>query len=134
MSFLTASFYYYYLTVHSSTPFAPLIGRGSQLPPARQHMHEIQIWPVRLSPTRPEEVIDFEELLSELITMARMLRLHLGSKLRRRGLPCLWHARSLLPMVQALQQRLLSRGKPQVLPQESEQEGEEAGPRRREDL
>ena len=33
-----------------------------------------QVWSVRLSPTRPLEVIDFEELLSELITMARMLR------------------------------------------------------------
>ena len=31
------------------------------------------IWPVRHGPTRPQEVIDFEELLSELITMARML-------------------------------------------------------------
>ena len=39
-----------------------------------------QLWPVRLSPTRPQEVIDFEELLSELITMARMLRPHLGSR------------------------------------------------------
>ena len=37
-----------------------------------------QLWPVRLSPTRPQEVIDFEELLSELITMARMLRPQLG--------------------------------------------------------
>ena len=37
--------------------------------------------PVRLSPTRPQEVIDFEELLSELITMARMLRPLLGSRL-----------------------------------------------------
>ena len=40
-----------------------------------------QLWPVRLSPTRPLEVIDFEELLSELITMARMLRPHLESSL-----------------------------------------------------
>ena len=56
-----------------------------------------QLWPVRLSPTRPQEVIDFEELLSELITMARMLRRHLGSRLvsalrtygvRRRTLSC----------------------------------------------
>ena len=36
---------------------------------------------MRLSLTRPQEVIDFEELLSELITMARMLRPHLGSRL-----------------------------------------------------
>ena len=54
-----------------------------------------QLWSVRLSPTRPQEVIDFEELLSELITMARMLRPHLGSRLvgalltvRRRTLSC----------------------------------------------
>ena len=40
-----------------------------------------QLWPVRLSPTRPQEFIDFEDLLSELITMARMLRPHLGSRL-----------------------------------------------------
>ena len=26
-----------------------------------------QLWPARLSPIRPQEVIDFEELLSELI-------------------------------------------------------------------
>ena len=30
-----------------------------------------QLWPVRLSPTRPQEVIDFEELMSDLITMAQ---------------------------------------------------------------
>ena len=34
-----------------------------------------------LSPTRPWEVIGFEELLSELIARARMLRPHLGSRL-----------------------------------------------------
>ena len=40
-----------------------------------------QLWPVRLSSTRSQEVIDFEELLSELIMMARrMLRPHLGSR------------------------------------------------------
>ena len=52
---------------------------------------------MRLSLTRPQEVIDFEELLSELITMARMLRPHLGSRLVRAlltygvyaGVPCL---------------------------------------------
>ena len=32
------------------------------------------------SPTRPWEVIGFEELLSELIAMARMLRPHLGTR------------------------------------------------------
>ena len=56
-----------------------------------------QLWPVRLSPTRPQEVVDFEELLSEFITIARMLRPHLGSRLvsalltygvRRRTLSC----------------------------------------------
>ena len=36
---------------------------------------------MRPSPTRPQEVIDFEYLLSEPITMARMLRPHLGSRL-----------------------------------------------------
>ena len=34
-----------------------------------------------ISPIRPQEVIDFEELLSELITTALMLRPHLGSRL-----------------------------------------------------
>ena len=52
---------------------------------------------MRLSPTRPQEVIDFEELLSKLITVARILRPHLGSRLvsallpygvRRRTLSC----------------------------------------------
>ena len=52
---------------------------------------------LRLMKTRPQEVIDFEELLSELITMARMLRPLLGSRLvssmltygvRRRTLSC----------------------------------------------
>ena len=56
-----------------------------------------QLYAVRFSPTRPQEVIDFEELLSKLITMARMLRPHLGSRLvsalltlgvRRRTLSC----------------------------------------------
>ena len=37
--------------------------------------------PVRPSPTRPWEVIGFEELLSEHIARARMLRPHLGSRL-----------------------------------------------------
>ena len=40
-----------------------------------------QPWPVRPSPTRPWEVIGFEELLSEPIARARMLRPHLGSRL-----------------------------------------------------
>ena len=36
---------------------------------------------MRLSPSRLQEVIDFEELLSDLIARARMLRPHLGSRL-----------------------------------------------------
>ena len=70
----------------SSCRFAPPIGRGSQcllhgLTCTRSQYGARQLWPVRLSPTRPLEVIEFEELLSELITMARMLRPHLGSRL-----------------------------------------------------
>ena len=57
----------------------PPIGRGSQLLPARPHVHEIAVW--CQAAMTCEEVIDFEELLSELITMARMLRPHLGSRL-----------------------------------------------------
>ena len=40
-----------------------------------------QPWPARPSPTRPQEVLGIEELLSELIARARMLRPHLGSRL-----------------------------------------------------
>ena len=36
---------------------------------------------MRLSSTRPQEVIDFGELSSELITMALMPRPHIGSGL-----------------------------------------------------
>ena len=69
-------------------PFAPQIGHGSQLPPARVTCSRTllgawQPWPVRSSP-KPNpagEVIGFEELLSELIARARMLRPHLGSRL-----------------------------------------------------
>ena len=42
----------------------------------------------RPSPTRPQEVIDLEELLSELIARARMLRPHLGSRLVSASLAC----------------------------------------------
>ena len=38
-----------------------------------------QLWPLRLSLTRPHDDFDFEELLSGLITIARMIRPHLGS-------------------------------------------------------
>ena len=44
-----------------------------------------QLWPVRLSPTRPQEVVDFEELLSEPITIARMLR---PTSDQDRSVPC----------------------------------------------
>ena len=40
-----------------------------------------QLWPLRLSPTRPHDDFNFEELLSDLITTARMIRPHLGSRL-----------------------------------------------------
>ena len=52
--------------------------KASQRPPARVTCSRTllgakQPWPVRLSPTRPQEVLGFEELLSELIARARML-------------------------------------------------------------
>ena len=40
-----------------------------------------QLWPLRLSLTRPHDDFNFEELLSDLITIARMIRPHLGSRL-----------------------------------------------------
>ena len=40
-----------------------------------------QLWPLRLSPTRPHDDFNFEELLSALTTIARMIRPHLGSRL-----------------------------------------------------
>ena len=60
--------------------------KASQRPPARVMCSRTlvgakQPWPVRPSPTRPQEVLGFEELLSELIARARMLRPHLGSRL-----------------------------------------------------
>ena len=62
------------------------MGHGSQLPPARVTCSRTllgawQPWPMRPSPTWPWEVIGFEELLSELIARAPMLRPHLGSRL-----------------------------------------------------
>ena len=61
-------------------PFGPQIGHGSQRPHARVTCSRTllvawQPWSVRPSPT------GFEELLSELIARARMLRPHLGSRL-----------------------------------------------------
>ena len=40
-----------------------------------------QLWPLRLSLTRPHDDFNFEELLSDLTTIARMIRPHLGSRL-----------------------------------------------------
>ena len=40
-----------------------------------------QLWPLRLSLTRPHDDFNFEELLSDLVTIARMIRHHLGSRL-----------------------------------------------------
>ena len=53
---------------------------SSHLPPARSHVNEIELLQ-DFSRTQPQQVIDFEELLSELITKAKMLRHHLGSRL-----------------------------------------------------
>ena len=44
----------------------------------REQYRAEQLWPLRISPTRPQEFIDLEELLSELITMARMPRIKTG--------------------------------------------------------
>ena len=70
---------------------------GSQLPPAcvtrsRTLLGARLAWPVRASSTRPWEVIGFEELLSELVARARMLRPHLGSRL----VSCHSHLRSVM--------------------------------------
>ena len=40
-----------------------------------------QLWPLRLSLTRPHDDFNFEELLSDLTTIARIIRPHLGSSL-----------------------------------------------------
>ena len=60
--------------------------KASQRPPtripcSRTLMGAKQPWPARPSPTRPQEVLGFEELLRELIAKARMLRPHLGSRM-----------------------------------------------------
>ena len=39
------------------------------------------LWPLRLSLTRPHDDFNFEELLSDLITIALMIRPHLGSRM-----------------------------------------------------
>ena len=39
-----------------------------------------QLWPLRLSLTRPHDDFNFEELLSDLTTIARMIHPHLGSR------------------------------------------------------
>ena len=58
--------------------------KASQRPPAhitcsRTPLGAKQPWPARPSPTRSQEVLGFEELLSELIA-TRMLHPHLGSR------------------------------------------------------
>ena len=40
-----------------------------------------QLWPLRPSLTRPHDDFNFEELLSDLTTIVRMIRPHLGSRL-----------------------------------------------------
>ena len=40
-----------------------------------------QLWPLKLSLTQPHDDFNFEELLSDLITIAWMIRPHLGSRL-----------------------------------------------------
>ena len=54
-----------------------------------------QPWPARPSPTRPQEVLGFEQLLSELIARALMLRPHLGSRLVSAPLTFGVHCRTL---------------------------------------
>ena len=39
-----------------------------------------QLWPLRLSLTRPHDDFNFEELLSDLITIARIFPPYLGSR------------------------------------------------------
>ena len=56
--------------------------KTSELPSARVTWRTLlgakQPWPARPSPTRPQGVLDFEGLLSEIIARARMLRPLLG--------------------------------------------------------
>ena len=63
-----------------------LLVKASQRPPVRVTCSRLMLgakqpWPVRPRPTRPQEVLGFEELQSELIARARMLHPHLGSRL-----------------------------------------------------
>ena len=74
--------------------------RVSQRPPARIPCSRTllgakQPWPASPSPTRPQKVLGFEELLSELIARARMLRPHLGSRLVSAPLTFGVHCRAL---------------------------------------
>ena len=73
-------------------PSVHLIGRDSCLPHARLHVLEnllgtagwspaATIWPLRLSLTRPHDDFNFEELLSDLTTIARTIHPHLGLRL-----------------------------------------------------
>ena len=74
--------------------------KASQQPPARIPCSRTllgakQSWPAKPSLTRPQEVIGFEELLSELIARGRMLRPHLGSRLVSAPLTLGVHCRTL---------------------------------------
>ena len=74
--------------------------KASPRPPARVTCSRTllgakQLWPARPSPTRPQEVLGFEELLSELIARARMPRPHLGSRLVSAPLTFGVHCRTL---------------------------------------
>ena len=74
--------------------------KASQQPPARltcsrSLLGASQLWPGRPSPTPPQEVLVFEELLSELIARAWMLRPHLGSRLVSSPLTLGVHCRTL---------------------------------------
>ena len=74
--------------------------KASQRPPvlvtsSRTLLGAKQSWLARPSPARPQEVIGFEELLSELITKAWMLRPHLGSRLVKALLTFGVHCRTL---------------------------------------
>ena len=74
--------------------------RASQRPPARVTCSRTlqgarEQWHARPSPTRPQEVLGFDELPSELFARARMLRPHLGSRLVSAPLTFGVHCRTL---------------------------------------
>ena len=114
-------------------PYAPQIGHGSQQPPARVTCSRTllgawQLWPVRPSPTQPWEVVGFEELLSEFIARARMLRPHLGSRLVSTLLACGVRCRT-LPCEERCGRTIANPVKstcPSTIPQLSERAGADA--------